>query len=213
MAAGLGLPPGINDPTTAFADVFVVPVPGFRIDRLTDRAQHPQARHIVLVGIIGTRAHQGPDGGGGGVEDIDLMLFHDLPETARVGVARHALKHQRSRAIGQRTIDNVAVAGDPTHVSCTPVDVAILVVEGELMGHRPIKQIAAGGVQHALGLAGRTGGVQDEQRIFRIHRLRWAIGGNLGRRVLVPDVPAFGHRNGIAGDFDDDDGLDAVDLG
>jgi hypothetical protein len=32
--------------------------------------------------------------------------------------------------------------------------------------HRRIDEIAAGGVQHALGLAGRARGVEDEQRIL-----------------------------------------------
>ena len=41
--AGFGLPPGVDDRTTAFADDAVVPLPGFRIDRLADRAEQADA--------------------------------------------------------------------------------------------------------------------------------------------------------------------------
>ena len=37
-AAGLSLPPGIDDRATAVANHFMVPHPGLRIDRLADRA-------------------------------------------------------------------------------------------------------------------------------------------------------------------------------
>ena len=38
-AAGLGLPPGIDDWATAFANHLVIPHPGFRIDRFADASQ------------------------------------------------------------------------------------------------------------------------------------------------------------------------------
>ena len=41
-AAGLGLPPGVDDRAAAVADHAVIPLPGFRIDRLADRAEQPQ---------------------------------------------------------------------------------------------------------------------------------------------------------------------------
>jgi hypothetical protein len=41
-AAGLGLPPGVDDRAAAVADHAVIPFPGFRIDRLADRAEQPQ---------------------------------------------------------------------------------------------------------------------------------------------------------------------------
>ena len=53
-------------------------------------------------------------------------------------------------------------------------------------------------MQHAFGLAGRAGGVQDEQRIFRIHRLRRA---NIVYRHdfhVVPQVAPGLHFNRVA---------------
>ena len=83
-AAGLGLPPGVDDRAAlAVADDVVVPLPGFRIDRLADRAEHAQrlARGLRHMRVAG--AHQRADRGRRGVEDVDLVLVDDLPEARR----------------------------------------------------------------------------------------------------------------------------------
>ena len=69
--------------------------------------------------------------------------------------------HQRGRAVGERPIDDIAVAGHPADVGGTPVDVAVLIVEDVLMRHRREHEIAAGGVQHTLRRAGRARGVEE----------------------------------------------------
>jgi len=46
-------------------------------------------------------------------------------------------------------------------------------------------EIAAGGVEHALGLAGRARRVEDEQRVFGAHRLRRAVVGDGATTSLV----------------------------
>src|SRR3546814_11598567 len=61
-------------------------------------------------------------------------------------------------------LDDVAVAGHPAHVGGAPEDVVFLEVEHRLVGVGAEHQVAARGVQHALGLAGGPGGVEDEQR-------------------------------------------------
>ena len=169
MAAGFGLPPGVDDRAAALADDVVVPVPGFGVDRFAHGAQQCAGCTDRTFRQTRALAHQRADRGGRGVELVDLVLFADLPEAAGVGIGRHAFEHQRGRAIGQRAIDDIAVAGDPAHVGGAPVDVAVVVIEGDLVGHRGIDQIAAGGVHDALGLAGRARGVEDEQRIFGVH--------------------------------------------
>ncbi len=68
------------------------------------------------------------------------------------------------------------MAGDPAYVGGAPVDVAFLVIEHVFMRHCRIQQVTAGGVQHTLRLAGRTGGVQNKQGIFRVHHHRLAVG-------------------------------------
>src|SRR4029078_437623 len=46
--ARLGLPPRVDDRGAPAADVLVVPEPGLRIDRLTDRPEDAQRAEIVL---------------------------------------------------------------------------------------------------------------------------------------------------------------------
>src|SRR5690606_32049077 len=66
-----------------------------------------------------------------------------------------------------------------------------------------------GSVQHALGLAGGTGGVEDEQRLLGAHFLRRAgAAGNL-HQVLVPDVAVLVPLDLGAGASDHDDLLHA----
>ena len=49
-AAGFGLPPGIDDGTSVAADDFMIPHPGFRVDRFAHGAQQAKRTQIVLSG-------------------------------------------------------------------------------------------------------------------------------------------------------------------
>ncbi|MNS73215.1 hypothetical protein D3C72_1066480 [compost metagenome] len=198
-AAGLGLPPGIDDRATAVADHFVVPAPGFRIDRFADAAKQAQRSARGLLHRLLAFAHQRTDGGGGGVEDRHLVLVDHVPEARGIGVVRYALEHQRGRAIGQRAVHDVAVAGDPADVGGAPVDVVLAQVEHRFMGVGRVQQVAAGGVQHALRLAGGTGGVEDEQRILGVHRFRFAAGRLAVDHVMEPAVARGLHVHRAAG--------------
>ena len=155
-AAGLGLPPGIDNRAAAFADHVVIPHPGFRIDRLADTSQKTKRRAVAPRHRRVTLAHQGADGGRRRVEDVHLVLLDNLPESRAVGVGRHALEHQRRRAVRKRPVDDVAVACHPADIGGTPVDFTILVVEDILMRNRGIDHVAAGGVKHTLWLPGRS---------------------------------------------------------
>ena len=135
-AAGFGLPPGVDDRAATVADDAVIPFPGFRIDRLADRAEQAQRGAAGLLHRLFARAHQRADRGRRGVEDIDLVLVDDFPEPAHRRIVRHALEHQRRRAVGERPVDDVAVAGHPADVGRAPVDVAVVIVEDILMRHR-----------------------------------------------------------------------------
>ena len=153
-AAGFGLPPGIDDRAIPVANHGVIPVPCLGIDRLTDRAEQAQR---FAAGRFNRRvafADQGADRRRRGIEYIYLVLVADLPETGKIRVVRHAFKDQRGRTIGERAIDDIAVAGDPADIGGAPVHIPVVIIEHVLMGHRRVDHVAAGGVQHALGLAG-----------------------------------------------------------
>ena len=151
-AAGLRLPPGIDDRAAAVADDAVIPFPGLRIDRLADRAEEPQRLARGLLHRRLARLHERADGGRRGVEDVDVVLVDDLPEPGDRRIGRHAFEHQGRGAVRERAVEDVGMAGDPADIGRAPVDVAVVVVEDVLVRHRREDEIAAGGVQHALRL-------------------------------------------------------------
>src|SRR6266404_3394889 len=55
--------------------------------------------------------------------------------------------HQVS-TIGQRAINDIAVAGDPADIGGAPINVAVVIIEHILVGIGRPQQIAARGVQH-----------------------------------------------------------------
>ena len=84
------------------------------------------------------------------------MLVDHLPAARRIGVGWHPFKQQGSRAVAQRTVNDVGVAGNPADVCSAPVDLTWVIVEYVVMSHGGHQQVTARGVQHALGLAGRA---------------------------------------------------------
>ena len=198
-AAGLGLPPGIDDRAAPFTDDVMVPHPGFGVYRLANASQKAKRGPVASGDWRVTLAHQRADGGWCGVEDADLVLLDNLPEAGTVRPCRHALEHQRCRPVRQRPVDNIAVAGHPADIGGAPVDVTILVVEHILMRHRGIDHVAAGGVKHTLRLAGRPRGIEDEHRVFGVHFRRRAIGRRLAHRLVIPDIAPVDPGNVTAG--------------
>ena len=144
------------------ADDAVIPFPGFRINRLANRAQQAQRGAAGRFDRSLAGAHQSANGRGRGIKNIDLMLVDDLPEAAGGGVSRHAFKHQRRRAIGQRSVENIAMAGHPADIGGAPVDIAVMIIEDILMRHRREDEIAPRRMHDALGRARRAGGIEDE---------------------------------------------------
>ena len=76
------------------------------------------------------------------------------------------------------------------------------------MRDRRVDQIAAGGVQHALRLAGRARGVKDEQRILGAHLGARAFARHHRGGFVVPDVPHRIHVDFGAGTPDHDHVVD-----
>ena len=130
------------------------------------------------------------------------MFFTNGPKTACIWICWYALKHQGRRAIGQWTVNDIAVACDPTHIGSAPKYIAVMIIEGVLMGHRGINEVAASGVHHALRRASGPGSVKDKQWIFRIHRLRCAFSRSLCHGGGVAVIASFFGRKVSAGALD-----------
>ena len=101
------------------------------------------------------------------------------------------------------------MAGNPADIGGTPENILVLQIKYRFMGEAGINQIATGGVQHALGFAGRTGGVKNKQRIFGIHTCSFA---KLGLRIHHGTKPAITrhlHCHHAASVLDDQHGFHA----
>ena len=85
-----------------------------------------------LRGPLRAPLHERANRGRRGVEDRDAVALDDLPEAILLRPVGRAFVHHHRRAVGQRTVDDVAVAGDPADVGRAPVDVLVLQVEDPL---------------------------------------------------------------------------------
>src|SRR5215212_1831057 len=104
----------------------------------------------MLLHPVIAPADKCPDGGGGGVKDVDAMVFDDLPEPVRLRPVRRAFVHESGSAIRQRSVDHITVPSDPTHIGGAPENVVVLNVEHVFGGGINPDQISAGGVQNTL---------------------------------------------------------------
>ena len=148
------------------------------------------------------------NGGGRGVQNIYLVAVNDAPEAIGLREIGRAFVHQSGGAILQRSIDDVAVAGDPTNVGSAPIRVFFFEIEYPFCGEIRGDGISAGGVNHALGFAGGAGRVQDIKRMFGVERLGGTVIRSFGHELAPPVVAACLHVNRCASTFVNDNMFD-----
>lgn len=105
--SGLGLPESVNDGTLPLANVVVVPVPSFGVDRLANGAQHSESAEVVALGVVLAETTEETDGGGSGVEMGNLVLLDGLPITGWGRVDGGGFEDGGSDAIEKRSVDDV----------------------------------------------------------------------------------------------------------
>src|SRR3954469_13337300 len=155
-------------------------------------------------------AHQGADRSRRGVEDIDLVPLDHVPESREIRVIGHAFEHQGGGAVGERAVDDVAMAGDPADVGSAPEKLSGAIIEHIMKSGRGPHRIAAGGVEHALGLAGRSRRIEYEERVLGSHWLAWTLVRHGRTELVVPMVAALPHLDRIAEMADDDHAGDSL---
>ena len=132
----------------------MIPHPGFRIDRLTHGAEESERGKIARIGELISRFYKGANGGWSSVENGDAVFLDDIPEATEVGMIGGTFIHDLSHAIGERSVGDVGMAGDPADISGAPVDIVILHVENVFAGGVSAGEITAGGVEDSLGFSG-----------------------------------------------------------
>ena len=125
------------------------------------------------------------------VENRDLQLFHDRPPAIPCGRVGSSLVHHLRRAVGERSVNDIGVAGDPTDIGGTPVGVVGLDVKHILVGEGGTEQVARTRVHDPFRLRRRAARVEQEEELLCRHR----IGGarcNLRINEVAPPVVAAG---------------------
>lgn len=91
-------------------------MPGLWVDGFTDRTQDTNGRQVVVVDMVSAKTTEETDSSRSRVKVGNLVLFNGLPVTGRGGVYRSGLEEGGCDAIGERAIDDVGMACDPTNV-------------------------------------------------------------------------------------------------
>src|SRR5215472_4870029 len=106
----------------------------------------------------------------------DPMPLDHAPDTIRPGIIRRSLIHKGGPADGERA-ENQPWPHHPTHIS--EPEHRFTGAQVEEMSHilRPLKGKPGMIMNRALGFAGRTGGINEHERIHAVHRLRLDIIG------------------------------------
>ena len=92
-------------------------------------------------------------------------------------------------AVDKRSVDNVRVSRDPTDVGHAAKNVvSVVIAEHVLVGEPRVQEVASRAVSDTFGCAGTSGGVKDEEVIFRVHGFRIACRGHRFQRFGQSDV-------------------------
>ena len=109
-----------------------------------------------------------------------------------------AFVDQRRGAVDKWPVDDVRVTRDPADVSGAKVGIVVAQVEHVLHRVGDLGAVAAGTVNHALGLARGARGVQDEQRVLRVDHRRWKVAGLMRQELAPHAVAAWSHCHLLA---------------
>ena len=218
---GLRLPPGVDERRGAAAHVLTQPAPRLRVDGFAHRTEQTHGREVVLAGLraVRERTHERADQGRGGVVVGHAVAFDDLKVAAVMRGVRGTLVNHLGDTVNQRTVNFVGVGGHPGEVGGAPVNGGLnllrVVDRGQLVGAqhavlvhvirqqivqqcvsvRGLHQVTCHGVHQALGLTGRAGGVNNEQRILGVVQFVGVGIRLIVHQVVVPDVAALSPRH------------------
>src|SRR6266436_6761999 len=135
----------------------------------------------------------------GGIKNVDPIFFDDFPKPIGLRPVWCAFVHDHRGPIRQRTINDIAVTGDPAHVGRAPKDVFIANIEDVFHGGVNTDEITTSGVQNSLWLSSGPAGVEKVKRMLAIERSRWAIYIHILQFAVPPNIAAFLHVDLVSG--------------
>mmetsp|Transcript_5942 Transcript_5942/g.17136 ORF Transcript_5942/g.17136 Transcript_5942/m.17136 type:complete len:553 (-) Transcript_5942:441-2099(-) len=171
----LRLPVGIDHGALGIANDLVVPPPRLGVDGFTDRPQYPQTAQVILLGSLVAESHQRSNGRGGGVEHGDLMPLDHVPIPSVIGIHGSRFEHEGRRSVQERSVHDVGMSRDPASVGDARVHVSLFEIKRDCRRLQRVHAVPSRGVDQTLGLTRRSGRVQYEESIFRIHPLAGTV--------------------------------------
>jgi len=207
VGTSLGLPVGVTNVSLLLANLLEVPLPDFRSNGLTDRAKDTQVLHLVLDVLVTSTLEQAQSGGSN-VELSNLVLLDNIPIAREVGVGGGTFENNGGTSQEQRSVDDIGVTSDPANVTTAEEAVIVVDVKDVLTSHGSTEQVTSGGVHDTLGLTGGTGGVEQEERVFGVDRLRREVVGVLLNLLVPPEVTTRGPRDLSTGPLVDENAGD-----
>lgn len=142
--------------------------------------------------MVVTSALEQSQGSGGDVELSDAVLLNDIPVSGEVGVRGGSFEDDRGNTKEQWRVDNVGVASNPSDITSAEELVGVMDIKDVLSSHGRTEKVATGAVHKTLWLTSGARGVEEEQRILRVHGLWGNVGGPLLDLLVPPHISTRG---------------------
>ena len=142
--------------------------------RLRAEGRDLERGHVVRLDVLQILRvlHHALQEGDARLEDLHLVPLDDRGEATRMREDGRAFGDDRRHPAQQRSCDQIALPGDPARIGDDEHDIAGRGIERHRHGRGDTGAIAAMHMHDALGLSGRTRGINDEIGIFGIDRQR-----------------------------------------
>ena len=89
-------------------DVFIAPIPRFRVDWLPNRTKNTQAAQIVTLNMLFSKSTQQSDGSGTGIELSQFVLINRFPISRGSGIYGGRFEDGCGHAIGEGSVDDIS---------------------------------------------------------------------------------------------------------
>lgn len=156
--------------------MFIVPIPRFRVDWLSNTTKNTQTAQIMSLNMLFSKSTQQPDSSGSGIEMSQFVLVNRFPISRGSGVYGGGFEDSRSHTVGEGSVDDVSVTRmkklelrkskylrvtrDPTYISHAGELVIRMNIEYIFHSQGSTQKISCCSVNHTFGLSSRSRGLK-----------------------------------------------------